>query len=99
MLTAKQKGLIMATGVIAFVFAWVSTPILFGWFMWADWVPTNTITAIDAGATHSQVRQMLGEPTTYRASGDWTYARPWRIAEFTVCFNENGKTGYWYYDR
>jgi hypothetical protein len=72
------------------------------WFIWCDWVPDAALARLPS-ASRAEVRQLLGEPNSplknQEQAETWCYRRPWRWAEFQICFGPDGRVKDWYYDR
>jgi hypothetical protein len=77
-------------------------PVCLGWYMWCDWVPDATLARLP-DASKSEVRQLLGEPdhpAEHQEQAEcWCYRRPWRLAEFQIYFDPDGRVKECYYDR
>jgi len=95
--TKQKRGLWFDLLVVAIVLSVVALPIALFCFLNADWVSDATIARLP-NATREEVQQMLGEPD-HRDPDCWCYTRPWRIAEFQVYFDFDGRVKEWWYDR
>jgi hypothetical protein len=87
---------------VGFVVGLVGLLSVGGWVVCSDWVPQDTIDRL-SGASRDEVRLLLGDPAagsdSLEGPGIWYYRRPARIAEFQVCFGEDGRVVEWTYDR
>jgi hypothetical protein len=78
----------------------LTAPVVAGWYLWCDWVPDG-ITRRLPGATEAEVQGLLGEPNGWPARDGcrWRYRQPYRLAEFRVDFDDDGRVVSWSYDR
>ena len=74
---ATKTGLVAVAGILLF----------FGINAFQPPVPLSKVDSIKEGMTPGEVRAILGKPTKFYASGQWTYTHPLRFGYVNVWWN------------
>ena len=84
---AGRKAVLLAIGCSVIIGGTLSL-VAAGWWIGGPVIPARTLKAL-RGATRSDVRQILGEPSEVMPYGDWIYDRPLNPGWVAIAFDDD----------